>query len=1171
MYFQGLAAAQQVSGTISGLVQDAQGATVPGAKVTLINQTQGSTGREITTPAEGTFVFTPLLPSTYTITVAATGFKEYTRPNITLSANDRIGLPPIVLEVGSTAESMTVVANAATLETVTATRSGLVTASQVKDLALNGRQFSSFMKTVPGVTADGSNAIGGQRTDQYTYTLDGVTMEDSGCACFSFRYSVDAIAEIKIATNALTAEFGHSAGPQITLVSKSGTRDFHGSGFWFHRNEGMNANSWTNNYSNIARPVYRYLTAGWNLGGPVYIPGKLNKNRDKVFFFAQQEWNHSLAPASLKQLTMPSAAERTGDFSDAHNASGVAQIIRDPNNLDANGNKIPFPSNVIPQPRWNTYGKAILDFLPTPNYGGAVNYNWISQMPSSAPQLDEVYKADYNISDKDRFAFRLIRSHSTTVNPYGGSQLGLEPSIQPTGAWGVNANLVRIFSPTLTNEFLFGDTRNYQPADAPTGPYLRKNSPGLAIPLLYPTADPSQMVPNLAFGGVPSGSALSNTTINTSTGYMAFNGLPLVNRNPTIDFIDNITKVTGKHIFKAGFFFETATKVQSPYADVNGSLMFDQDSQNPGDTGWAFANALLGNYRAFTQISKYEVAHYKYNQTEWYVQDTFRVKPNLTLNYGIRFAVMGPLYETSDLVSSFVPGAFDTSAAVKLYQPTLVGTTRMALNPATGQIVSPALIGAIIPGSGDINNGMRQAGVNGEPRGLTKSRGPQYGPRFGVAWMPAGPSGKTVLRMGAGVFYERIQGNYVFYQITSPPVLRESQLWYSNVNDIGSTQQTYFPAYAGGVSLDGHLPTVYNYNFGVQRQLPLNVLLDVSYVGSFSRHENMALPFNDAPFGSAWLPQNQDPTKAVNLNGDNALPVSMYRPYIGYNGPGSSAMGVLYEFGGTASYNALQVGINRRMSRTLQFGVGYTWSKALGIWSSTSSNIPIPDNMRQGMYSPLSFDRTQSLVINYLYNVPDGARKGTFLNNVMGQTVLNGWQISGMTSVSSGAPVNATYNVSNGGATISGSQLNREITGSEDVSPRPVFTCDPMAGAGTMMAFVNASCFGAAPKGSVGIDSGYDRLRGPGLNNWDMSLFKKFQLGSNEQRFLQLRLEVFNAPNHTEWATFNTTATISAATGLVTNTPTALGGTGGRFGFGALNTVLTNSQRIIQIAAKIYF
>jgi len=1184
--------AQQISGSISGVVLDPQGGVVPDAKVALINQSQGVTAMQVNTSHDGTFVFTPLLPAIYTATIEAVGFKKHSRTDIVLDANQRLGLPAITLEIGRASETITVEATGVPLETISSARSGVVDQSQVNDLAMNGRSIGAVLRILPGIENDTNSVFGqaivGQRNDQYTYSLDGVTMQDSGCGCFAYRYSVDSIAEISVATNALTAEYGHSAGPQVTLVSKSGSKSFHGTGYWFHRDESLNANSYTNNLNVIARPVYRYVTAGWNLGGPFYIPHVLNKNRDKVFFFVQQEWNHSLAPAALQELTMPTALERQGIFTDAKNSAGILQIIRDPTT------GAPFPNQTIPRSRWNSYGAAILNWLPMPNTIPTTTYNWISQVPQRAPQLDEIYRADSNLSEKWRFTFRLVRSHSTVLDPYSAlasSNLYGAATSSPTGAWGVMARLSTVLNPTLTNEFIYGTTRNYLPVDAPVSdsPYLRANSPGLAVPLLYPKADAVGMVPNLAFGGIPSGTGLLTSTIGSNTAYSQWYGLPYANQNPTTNFTDNVAKISGTHTLKAGIFVETATKTQSPYADVGGSLNFDQDSQNPGDTGWAYSNALLGNYRAFTQISNYEVAKYRYNQVEWYGQDTWKLRPNLTLNYGIRLAIMGPLYEENNLVSSFVPSAYNREEAVVLYRPGCLGpspcggTNRVAVNPLTGAILPGGFIGAEVPGVGNVNNGMVQQGTNGEPRGLTKSRGPQFGPRFGLAWTPGGNAGKTVIRMGGGVFFERIQGNYIYYQTTNPPVLRESQLWYGNIDNIASSQATNFPVYAGGVAGDGHVPTVYNYNFGAQRALPLNMLLDVAYVGSLSRHQTELVPFNNAPFGSAWLPQNQDPTKcpglaSCNLNGDDALPVSFYRPYIGYNGPSGSAQGVIYEFGGTANYNSLQASLSRRLSRRLQVGGAYTWSKALGVQSSTTANgiLPPADNWRQGMYGPLSFDHTQMLTVNYLFNLPEFAAKSHYLDNTVGRGALNGWQLSGITAISSGAPISSSdgtsplYSISTGTTTISGAQLNREATGSEDVPPRYVFTCNPYSGGGSSQAFFNAACFAPAPKGSVGMDSGWDALRGPGYNNWDISLFKKFQVGKEESRYLQLRLEAFNAPNHTEWATVNLNATFNTA-GQIVNLPSALGGTGGRFGFGALNTVRPNSQRILQIAAKFYF
>ncbi len=1157
-----LAVAQNTAGSISGVVQDAQGAVIPSAKVTLTNEAQGAVARELVTSAEGAFVFTPVLPGRYTISVEAPGFKKYTQSGITLDVSDKLGLPAIKLEVGATGESVTVEASAVQLQTVTAERSGVVTGRQMIDLALNGRNLTGLLKTVEGANID-TNNFNGQRTDQMNYTVDGQTFIDSGVNALTVqRINVDAIAEFKVSSNSMGAEFGRNSGAQIQVVVRSGSKDFHGTGYWFKRGEFMNANTFVNNTNGVQRQIYRYMTAGYNFSGPIYIPNKFNRDRNKLFFFVSNEWNHAKVPGTLQQLTVPTAAERTGDFSQTKDSAGVPVIIRDPQT------GAPFPGNKIPSDRFNPYGQAVLNLLPLPNLTGNNAFNYTSQFTSSTPQFDEVYKIDYNLNEKWRFFVRGIRNRSTTVTPYGtlASQnaLGLTPLTNPTGAWAYTVNATTIISPTLTNEFLFGQTLNFIPADpAPAGsPYYRKNS-GLEIPLLYPTADPYGIIPNFGFAGVPVG------TGTFPGGLWSQFILPYKNENPIYNFTDNITKVLGKHTIKAGLYIEGQRKTQTPYGDVNASIQFGRDAGNPGDTNWAFSNALLGNFQRYTQLQKYVVANYLYHNYEWYAQDSWKLSPKLTLNYGMRFSLVPPIYERDNLVAGFDASLWNPGKTVTLYQPTIVGGQRLALNPLTGQTAAGALIGAIVPGSGDPNNGNIQAGVNGYPAALTNSRGVQFGPRIGVAYAM---NTKTVFRLGGGAYYERMQGGPVYYQIANPPVLRQSQVLYGNLSSIAASAQAAFPVAASGISRDGHIPTVYNYSAGIQRELPLGVLLDVSYVGSQSRHLVMLVPFNDLPFGSAWLPQNQDPTVAPKFDGTTTLPADMYRPYLGLLGPTTSNIsnqGYITTFGGSANYNALQVGINRRAARGLQIGAQYSWAKALGTASGTSGgNVGVyPTQIRKANYGPLTFDRTQSLSINYIYDIPAIARNGSFLDNAPSRIVLNGWQFSGLTSISVGAPVNVTYSVTGLGAAL----LNREITGSEDIAPRVMFTCNPNgSGGGGLYGFVNQSCFAPAPKGSVGIDSGNYRLRGPGLNQWDMSLFKKVPLGRESSRYIQLRLEAFNAFNHPEWNTFNSTIQFNAA-GKIVNLPSALGGTGGRFGFGALNSVRLNSQRIVQIAAKLYF
>ena len=1164
--------AQNNAGSISGVVEDPQGAVIPAAKVTLTNDEQGAgSARTVNTTSDGTFVFTPVLAGKYTVTVEVMGFKKYTQSGITLDVSDRLGLPPIALQVGTTGESVTVEAAAVQLQTLSGERAGVVTGKQAVDIAINGRNYTSLLKTVPGIAADsgtGDVSSNGGRTAQNNFTLDGQNVTDIGVnQQFAYRISMDAIAEFKVSTNGQTAEYGRNDGAQVQVVTKSGTTDFHGDGYWFKRGEFMNANTFTNNAQPVKDPVtgnlvapfpiYRFLDAGWTLGGPIYIPGVLNKNKDKLFGFMSQEWQHNIIPGTLHQITVPTAAERIGDFSLTHDATGAIQKIIDPATRSAaNPAGTQFAGNQVPATRFSPYGPQVLNWLPLPNVVGQPGYNYQSQIPSSQPSYDQIYRVDYNLNEKWHFFVRGLDNKQTQNVPYGradtSNQLGLTPFYAPTYGWSLTTSASTIITPTLFNEFQFGYTVNGIPGDAPPAgsPYYRSVSK-ITIPLLYPDANISGVIPNFNFSGIPGPSG---------TQFTSFAGTPYANRNPVWNYIDNITKIKGNHTIKAGIYYEYAVKTENAFRPYNGTIDFGRDSNNPGDTGWAFSNALLGNYLNYQQINKDPLPSYPYHNFEFYGQDTWKVTRKLTLNYGLRVAFIAPFHDTLGLMSSFDPSKYDQSQRVVYYQPFGSGSSQVARNPITGELLPKPFIGAIVPGVGNINNGLVQSGVNGTPEGLMQDRGPHWGPRIGVAYQL---NDKTVFRMGGGVFYERvatfgigITSNYT----TNPPNLRTAQLYYGNVADIASSPGTFFPNALNKLSSDGHVPTVYNYNVGIQREVPGNLFTEISYVGSQSRHLWLAQPFNLAPLGSAWLPSTQDPNVTPKFDGTTNLPVNFYRPYAGYTNATD------YTWGTNNNYNALQASLNRRVGARLQFGVSYTWSKALGV------SVGHINDTRAAGYGPLPQDRTQSLVVNYIYSIPD-VRKASFLDNAPTRVVLNGWRLSGLTSVSSGAPVNITSNGTAIGYAVSGlaqTTLNRMTTGSEDVAPRVVFTCNPNKSAGdrTLDAFVNTSCFAPAQKGSVGLDSGYDRLRGPGLQNWDMSLFKTIPI--KERARVELRLEAYNAFNHAEFGTFNTAITFNAA-GQVANLPTQLGGTGGRFGFGTLNTVRANSQRILQVGAKFYF
>jgi hypothetical protein len=357
------ASAQQSFGSISGVVQDAQGAVIPGATVELTNTAQGTVVRQVTTSEQGTFVITPLPPATYSLAVELPGFKRYVKNDIKLFAQDRIGLPPIVLEIGAAGEAVTVEASVEQLQTVSAERSGVLIGTQIVDLASNTRNFADLLKTVPGFNVDTNNA-NGLRTDQNAIAVDGTSVMDVGNnSAGGWRMNSDIIAEFKVLTNGQQAEFGRASGANITVVTKSGAKEFHGVGYEFYRNEWMNANTFTNNYAGLARPRNRNSTFGFNLGGPVYIPGKFNTSKEKLFFFTNWEFQRPRIFDNLVRLTVPTLEERRGDFSKSA-SNGRPVTIRDPQT------NAPLPGNQIPQNRWNQYGVQLMNVFPAPNVAG---------------------------------------------------------------------------------------------------------------------------------------------------------------------------------------------------------------------------------------------------------------------------------------------------------------------------------------------------------------------------------------------------------------------------------------------------------------------------------------------------------------------------------------------------------------------------------------------------------------------------------------------------------------------------------------------------------------------------------------------------------------------------------------------------------------------------------
>ncbi|HKD08453.1 MAG TPA: carboxypeptidase regulatory-like domain-containing protein [Bryobacteraceae bacterium] len=1144
--------AQSITGSLNGRVVDQQGAAVPNARVTATEQAKNTEATTNSTAA-GDFSIPGLLPGSYTLTVEAQGFKKLTRANITLNASDKLALGDLTVEIGAVTESVEVSATAALLQTESVERGSAVTGEQMTNIAVDGRTPLDLAKLIPGVqfttgatyavgnAANGANQFtaNGTRPSQNQVTINGIGDVDTGNnGGMNVSVSNDAVAEFKVLTGTYQAEYGRSAGAQIQLVTKTGTEQYHGSGYLYHRNEGLNANTFLNNIrpqfglGALQKPLFRYNDPGYNIGGPISIPGLWTRARNKAFFFWSQEWQEQLVPNTARNVTVPTTLERSGNFSQSQLSNHNAVTIYDPLN------RTPFAGNVIPASRIWAPGQALLNILPQPNVGLAANsnlpaganYNYTSQLSGAQPRREDLLRLDYNVTNNLRVYGHYINDVQNTVVPYGSFVLGLNlpiaPIADPIPGRSLAAGATYVISPSMTNEFNWGYTRNSINIFATTSGLSQQALGSNPLPVLYPNAVQNSYLPQVAFSGSSVG---SSPTFGSGDA-------PFINYNTTFDFTDGLTKVWGKHTIKAGFYMQRSRKDQTSFASFNGSYNFGDTGgltgANPLDTGDSWANALLGVYNSFTQAQNHINGKYRYWNIEEYVQDTWKITPRLTLDYGLRGSWYQPQYDSSLQASTFILANWDPKQAPRLYVP--------AINPATGarnaydavnNIYLPVNdIGLLIPGSGNFTNGICQAGgcIN---KYLTKNRGEQWGPRFGVAWDVTGKQ-DWVIRTGGGIYYDRIQGNRTFDTVTNPPEAFSVTEQYGFAQQLSPSTALLSPPSAVEVDPTGKIPTTYSFQFSVQKRLPWSMVLDTAYVGSASRHQQDNRNLNWSAFGTTFSPSAVDPTVAgVSSSrpiGTNVLPQNFEARIYGYGNIN------LYESAATANYNALQVQLQKRTSHGLFLGVSYTWSKAMATSLSGTTNdnsFVRPDQYnRFANYSPTSFDRRHVLTVNYVYNTPRVKWGNSFT-----RLATDGWQISGVTIAQTGAPFTPGVSVQN--------SSNPIITGSYTEGSRPVLVkgCDPYTHSGDWRTYLNPSCFVPASPGSIGLESGINYVYAPGGVEFDLALQKEFApLREGRLRF-QFRVDAFNVFNHTIFTGVNSTLSFlpypANSSGVITGLP----------------------------------
>lgn len=1106
--------AQQVTGTITGSVVDPQDQVLPGANVTLVNE-ETDEERTIVSNDAGAFSFPALQPGVYALRVERPGFKSYERKGITLTANERLALGGVGMVVGEVSEVVTVNSEGARVQ-ISSDNTELLSARQLDLTQAKGRDVVSLLRVLPGVSyqpeAGGtfnSESLGGTfgtftpnisgtRSQWNNFTLDGQSGSDADIPqAFNGTTSMDAIAEVKVLSNNYQAEYGRNAGATVNIVSKSGSRDFHGSLYWYKRHEKLNANDFFNNRNNQVRPIYRYNTIGGNIGGPVLIPKLFNEKREKLFFFFSREDWRVREPRSVRRVTVPTELERAGDFSRTLDVSGRLIPITDP----LTGR--PFPGNRIPANRINPNGQAILNLFPLPNVldrslsGG--NYNYQFQEITEIPKKQNLLKLDFNPTSRDSFSVRgrtwwsdrrgyeALAAFNSNYDHIFHHYLFTEDSIQ--------GNYTRIFSPTVVNEFsvsrriLGEDGALNSPSDFDEAV---RSETGITLGQFDPTINPLNLVPQVSFGGVPS-------AVNIS-----YDGrIPIAAGDVRTTLSDNLTWTRNNHILKFGLYLEKNLTSEGPRSNFGGNFSFGRDTNNPGDSNYAFSNAILGNFATYSEANTRTTGRGKNFLVEWFAQDTWKATPKLTFDYGLRFSWYTPWRLRDEEGAAFVLERYDPAKAPVLFRPALNSSgARVAQNPLTGELRPAVFIGAYVPGTGDPTNGMVLASDTSYPDGFIDQPSVQLGPRVGFAYDVFG-DGNTALRGGFGITKQtnpsvgQFNGSLPF----NPPFQFNPQIFYGSLDDFLGSAGVLFPNNVTGFEKETKTPSVYNYSLGVQREVGYNTVVEFSYVGNLGRHLIQSRNLNTVPYNARFLPQNIDPTDP---NRTRALPDNFFRPYPGYQN-------VNYvEFSGISNYNALQATAERRFTRGLQFSVAYTWSKAMNLTDGDGGGLPIYRPYRAWLYGKAGYDQTHVLVFNYTWDLP---RLSERWDNVVVRQLLDNWQLSGITAFGSGVPLGIGYSTTDGADITGGGDGGRVNLIRDPELPRGERTFDGWFDT-TAFTRPGRGDFGSAPK---------DVVRGPGVNNWDLTLFKKFPLRS-EQRYVQFRWEMYNIFNHTQFASVDTGA-----------------------------------------------
>jgi hypothetical protein len=1184
--------AQTVTGSLTGTVADASNAVIAGATIQLTNQVSKQE-RTFKTATNGTFTFPDLVPGDYSLRVTHPGFKTYIQNGITVGTLEKVDVHTIHLDVGEVTSSVEVTATAARVNTDSSDHALDINLAQIQQTPIRGRNYEGIIKDMPGVIDMGtydqrgwgtnSAVVNGGQIGQVLVTMDGMAAQDSGAPSLSTYQapSVDAIAEVKLLTGNYSAEYGARNGGQLNLTIKNGTAQFHGSAYYYYRHEQFNANEYFNNLIGAAKPKYRYENPGGTIGGPILIPKtNFNRGRNKLFFFFSYDQLWNTQNTAVNKYTMPTALERQGNFSQSVNPNGSAILIRDPLSGQACSSTSAagcFPGNIVPANRISPVGQAMLNLFPLPNATdptGQRQYNFTTILSNTDPRTDKILRVDYNISSKDTLFVRLLQDYQAQSG-YGailgaaGDGWGQFPHSYFIPSAGFATTYVHIFTPSLINEATAGQNRAHQ-QNKPTDQTLYNASllplkvggTTYTLPSIFPNANTLNLMPNVNFG-LPSGFTAQSapTAIPSLPGFGFDSRWPFDGTDNLATITDNLTWIKGSHRFKFGFYFEHDARNVSVYSVYNtaGTYFFGSDLGNPVDSGDPFSNALIGSLYGYGQDNIKQQNRARYKQTEFFVQDSWRVSRRLTVDLGVRFSRLGALYEApGQTLGIFQASSYSRSAQGQLLFPyctVAVASTascptanKVSINPLTGATSAYALQGTFATNSYASTpfSGTVQWPSGSQPYFQTPSL--QFAPRVGFAYDVFG-DGKTAIRGGFGIFYGRAFGvdtlgatGVGIGPLATPPHFLAPIVLNTSISAIANAPLVFTPQTTVGGPLSYPPPQTLDWSFGIQRDVGHGFVLDVAYVGNVGHHQfnqglidlNAVQPLTDwTPTANNGQPgpvaRYLDPTSANGGTGgfySTNLIRALAAPF-----PGWGAI-QQYTQNGESHYNALQAQFNKRVGKNLHFGSNYTWSKTLSYSRAQFVSDKLLENISANT-------RPHAANINFGYRVPNGSN---LWKNKFAEVVGDGWNFEGVLTFYFGTPLTI-------GCTAAGAPIGY-WTGTPSTSGLP-FRCQQTGSlwlqSGATPASVgstaspslwypfNTSSFSLPPVNSLGIGNTPPTLTyGPGVQNTDISVFKEFHV-FGEGRVLELRFQAFNALNHFNPGNPNTSLTLNFATGANTN------------------------------------